>query len=280
MSYSTRFDLALGDYSDPSQHLLLLQVSDDAIQLLATDQQRQPLLYQLVQFHEGTSEPGKALADWLRDQAIWLQQWSQIIVVHQCIQAAIVPAAFFNVDNGKELLDLQFGDLFRGTLLTEQITSRQDYSVYRIPTEDYLALMAAHSDIQHRHIFSLWINWLDRLPIDPNGQAYLLFETNRVLMAIRQDDWLLIHQYEYQAPEDISYYLLAACKQYNLSPESLRLSLDGWIDTHSSMYLELSKYFRHPEIVSLPKGIKLDTSLLQDQPVHFFTPLIQMAQCV
>ncbi|ULQ54203.1 DUF3822 family protein [Flavihumibacter fluvii] len=280
MSYSTRFDLAFGDLADLSQHLLLVQLSDDAIQLLATDQQRQPLMYQFVQIQADEADRGQVVADWLSQHAGWLQQWGRVFVAHQTMQATIVPAQLFNVDNGKELIDLQFGDLFRGTILTEQVPGRQDYTVYRIPSELFANISAAHPSIVHRHVFSLWISWLDKLPVDASGQVYLLFETNRVFMAIRREDWLLIQQYEFQAPEDISYYLLASLHEFELSPETVKVYVDGWIDTQSAVYQEMFKYIRFLETASLPEGIRLDERHLQGQPLHFFTPLIQMAQCV
>jgi hypothetical protein len=159
MSYSTRFDLTLGDLSDPAQNQLLVQVSDDAIQLLATTLDRRPLMYQFVQIQEDEADRGQVMAEWISTQSGWLQQWGRVIVVHQTLQATVVPAQLFNVDNGKELIDLQFGDLFRGTILTEQVPGRQDYTVYRIPSDLYAAFSAAHPAIAHRHLFSLWISY-------------------------------------------------------------------------------------------------------------------------
>jgi Protein of unknown function (DUF3822) len=280
MSYSTRFDLSFGDAGDPMQHRLLVQVSDDAIQLLAVNIDKQPLMYQFIEFLPDQLSRGEIQANWIADHAGWLQQWGSVYVVHQTMQASVVPAQLFNVDNGKELIDLQFGDLLRGTILTEQVPGRQDYTVYRVNAELFNSLSVANPAIIHRHVFSLWLGWLNQQPADANGQVYLLFETNRVLMAVRGQEWQMIQQYEYQSPEDISYYLLSALKEFKLSAETVRVSVDGWIDKQSAVYQELFKYIRFLQTAALPEGIHLPESLLQEQPLHFFTPLIQMAQCV
>lgn len=280
MSYSTRFDLAFGDLADLSQNLLLVQVSDDAIQLLATNKDHQPLLYLFVEFQSGETERQQVMNDWIAAKGSWFQQWGRVFVIHQAMQATMVPAQLFNVDNGKELIDLQFGDLYRGTILTEQVPGRQDYTVYRIPTDLYNSLSTAHPGIINRHVFSLWISWLDRLPKHEDGQVFQLFETNRVFMAIRREDWFLVQQYEFQAPEDISYYLLSALQEFGLSPETVQVVVDGWIDVQSAVYQELNKYIRFLRTGGLPEGVTLDSSRLDGQPLHFFTPLIQMAQCV
>lgn len=281
MSHSTRFDITLGVHSDPSQCLLMLQVLEEGLRLLVVDQEKHPLLYRLIQFDRSAVELDSALVDWLRENHQWLQSWSEIVVVHQGIQAAVIPAAVFHEENSKELLDLQYGDLFRGTTLTDLVAGREDYVIYRVPTSWYHALSDANNKVRHRHFFSLWIKWLDGLPKDPAiGQAYLMFETNRVAMAIRRDEWLLLQQYEYHVPEDISYFLLSALEQFNMSPETVHVTLDGWIDVQSALYLELYKYIRNLDTVKLPDSVQLDRALLQDQPEHYFTPLIQMATCV
>jgi hypothetical protein len=280
MSYSTRFDLTFGDLTDLAKNLLLVQVSEGAIQLLGTDQLRKPLIYRFIQVQEDEANKGEVMAGWIKDSLAWLNEWGQVVVAHQTMQSTIVPAQLFNVDNGKELIDLQFGDLFRGTILTEPVQGRQDYTVYRVPSELYTHFSAAHPAIVHRHVFSLWIGWLDKLPTDPDGQVFMLFEHGRVFIAIRREDWQLIQQYEFQAPEDISFYLLAALREFQLSPETVKVIIEGWIDTHSALYHELYKYIRFLETAPVPDGISIDPEKLQDQPLHFFIPLIQMSQCV
>lgn len=280
MAHLTKFTLSLGDYSDPAQYTLLVQAAPASVQVLAITHDHQPLLYTMFEFIGDETDHPQAFKDWLYEHASWLQKWGRVIVLHQCEQATMVPAPVFNVDNSKELLDLQFGDLFRGTLLTEQVGDRQDYLIYRIPSDLYQTWMIAHPGVQHRHLFSNWITWLDRLPKDPDGQAFLLFETSRVMMAIRREDWLLVQQYEYESPEDVLYFLLSAMKSFDLSPETVKLSLDGFIETESSLYTALYKYFRHLDLAGLPAGIDISTDQLQGLPVHYFTPLIQMAQCV
>jgi hypothetical protein len=280
MSYTTRFDLSFGDHSDPSRHLLLMQVSEAGLQLLATDDQKQPLMYRQIQFEKDSSEPGTTLKEWLNEHQEWLRKWSRIVVVHDCLQSTVVPAALYNVDNGKELLDLQFGDLFRGTMLTEQVPGRQDYTVYRIPSEWYQLLTASNTAVQHRNLFTLWLAWIENQPSNDNGQAYLLFESGRMMMVVRKESLLLVQQFEFQVPEDISYYLLAVLQQFELSPETVQVLVDGWIDKDSSLYMELFKYVRNLKTVKLNEGIQLDPGLLEGQPIHYFTPLIHMAKCV
>jgi Protein of unknown function (DUF3822) len=280
MPYTTRFDLSFGDHSDFAQYLLLLQVSESGLQLLAIDGQKHPLMYRHIQFERESVEQGTGLKEWISDHQDWLRKWSRLVIVHDCLQSTVVPAALYNVDNGKELLDLQFGDLFRGTMLTEQVPGRQDYTVYRIPTEWYQILTASNIAVQHRNLFTLWLGWIEKQPVHDNGQVYLLFEFGRMMMVVRKESLLLVQQYEYQVPEDISYYLLAVLHQFDLSPETVQVLADGWIDTDSSLYLELFKYVRNLKTVKLPEDIQLDTSLLEGQPVHYFTPLIQMATCV
>ncbi|GAO44574.1 DUF3822 family protein [Flavihumibacter petaseus] len=282
MSYSTRFELELGTAGQPAEAILLLQVNNAGLQMLVADRDRKPLRFSMVEFDRETAETGSlsALSEWLAENREWTRQWGRVVVVHDCQQATIVPASLYNVDNGKELLDLQFGDLFKGTLLTEQITGRQDYTVYRISTEAYHTLSAVNGITVHRHLYSLWMAWLEKQPTAADGQAFMLFEASHVVMAVRKEDWLLLQQYEYQQPEDISYYLLAVLSQYDLSPETAEVHFNGWIDLESSLYAELKKYILNLRVAAVPGDLTWDLRQLDDQPAHYFTPLMQMATCV
>lgn len=281
MSYTTQFEVSLGDHSEASAHVLYLQVATEGLQLLVINQQKQPLFFQRVEFDKDSVENGSIapLAEWLSEQREWTRKWGKMVIVHDCRQVVLVPAALYNVDNGKELLDLQFGDLFKGTLLTEQVVGRQDYSVYRISTEAFHHLSSANLITQHRHLISLWLSWLEKLPIAEHGQAFMMFESSHVYLALRKEDWLLVQQYEYQQPEDISYYLLSALDQTGIPPEKLQLYINGWIDTDSSLYAELFKYILDIRIAPVPDGMQLIESSLEGQPAHYFTPLMQMASC-
>lgn len=282
MSYTTLFDLKWGEHSAASDQLLFLQVAPEGLQVLGTDARRQPLLFQRIAFDKDSVETGSVapLAEWLNENREFTRQWSRLVIVHDCPQMVLVPAALYNVDNGKELLDIQYGDLFRGTMLTEQVTGRQDYSVYRISTDAFHHLAAANVITQHRHLISLWMEWLDKIPSYEDGEAFILFENNHFYLAVRKKNWQLVQQYEFQQPEDISYYLLSALEQSGLDPLAVELYINGWIDTDSSLFSELTKYIRDIRLAPVPNGLVLPEDKLSDLPPHYFTPLIQLSSCV
>lgn len=281
MLYTKLLDLKLGDYQSPADQLLFLQVAKEGLQVLVTSAARQPLLFQRIEFDKDSTENGSvaALAEWLNEHRAFTRQWARLVIIHDCEQMVLVPAALYNVDNGQELLDVQFGDLFRGTMLTEQIHGRQDYSVYRVSTDAFHHLAGAHVMTQHRHLVSLWLEWLDKIPAYSEGEAFLLFETNRIYLALRKKEWQVVQQYEYQQPEDISYYLLSALEQTGLDPATVQLYFNGWINTDSSLYAELIKYVTDIRMAPVPNGLVLPEDKLGDEPAHYFTPLIQLASC-
>ena len=280
MSYTTRLDISLSNKGTEARQKLFVQVLDEGLHVLAIDEQKQPVLYQLIDFDKDNLDQGTGLQTWLQEQAEWLKSWSSLVVIHHCQQATVVPELLFGNDNGKELLDSLYGDLFRGTMLTEKIPGRDDYSLYRIQTGTYLSLSAANGSVKQYHLFTAWLAWLEGIPESSNGDAYLLFENKKLAVAIRNNGWKMISQFEYQVPEDVSYFLLSALLHAGLSAETVAVHLDGWIEKDSAMYLELFKYIRNLETVTLPDSVQLDESLLNGQPVHFFTPLIEMSQCV
>ncbi|MFT4024209.1 MAG: DUF3822 family protein [Flavihumibacter sp.] len=282
MSYTKLLDLKLSDQQQPAEEILFLQVSPRALQVMVANALRQPLLFQRIEFDKDSVEekPEAPLAAWLHENRDFTRQWSRVVIIHDCAQAVLVPAVLYNVDNGKELLDVQFGDLFKGALLADEINGRQDYSVYRIPAETFRQLAAANDNIQHRHLISLWLEWLDKIPAYEAGEVFVLFETSHIYLAVRREEWQLVQPYEYQQPEDISYYLLSALEHTGLDPEKIQLYFNGWINTDSSLYNELIKYVADIRMAPVPNGLVLPEDQLGDGQAHYFTPLIQMASCV
>ncbi|HOA39610.1 MAG TPA: DUF3822 family protein [Flavihumibacter sp.] len=281
MSYTKLLDLKWGEQGEPADQILFLQVSREGLQVLVTTALRQPVLFQRIEFDKDSVEDDSvaALAAWLNEQREFTRQWARLVIVHDCEQVVLIPAALYNVDNGKELLDVQYGDLFKGTMLTEQVNGRQDYTVYRISTDAFHHLATANVMTQHRHLISLWLEWLDKIPAYQDGEIFILFQSSRIYLAVRKKEWQVVQQYEYQQPEDISYYLLSALEQSGLDPATVQLYYNGWINTDSSLYNELNKYINDIHLAPVPNGLLLPEDKLGDEPAHYFTPLIQMASC-
>jgi len=94
------------------------------------------------------------------------------------------------------------------------------------------------------------------------------------LLCGKKGQLLLSKEFPYENHEDVIYYLLQTCRQFELSQEDVELKLSGLIDKGSVLFKELYQYFIKVELRN--PGWKLPDS---DLPSHFFTSLNDLAAC-
>jgi len=108
-----------------------------------------------------------------------------------------------------------------------------------------------------------------------SGESLVVdFRTNDFTVLASKGSLLLLTQtFAYSTPEDVLYYLLNTCRQFNLSQQELQLQLSGLIDKRSSLYNELYQYFIHIDFREAGWNLK------NEYPAHFFTSLNDLATC-
>ena len=274
MSYTTNYSIELEGPEAVTDKRLLVQQTEAGFRLFGYTANHQPLLLEVIQFDEGAEAMDAALADWIAEKKDWLRQWQQVDFIYQSSQAVLIPAALYGNDNGKEWLDCQFGDLFKGTTLTDLHADASHYTVFRLSATVYSTLAAAHPNSTHRHQLTCWMQQLNQLQHPETGILYLVIDQHLIYAALHQGGWKFFQQFEYHSPDDVSYLVLSLLQQAGLSPETTPVIWSGWMDTSSALYLDLYKYLGNLKLDQLHER------QLQGMQPHFFTPLIQAAVCV
>ena len=159
-------------------------------------------------------------------------------------------------------------------LITEQLPEWQLYNIYPVPVDLYQLLHSRFPSIEYRNQFSAGLKQLDAARSAGTIQLDIR-HADFTILAAREGRLLLSHSSEYQAPDDIIYFLLRICRQFELSQEFVQLEISGLIDRDSALYKELYQYFllirfREP-------SWKMPGS---NYPAHFFTSLNDISQCV
>lgn len=280
MSYTTNYSIKLEELSDLSDKHLLIQLSGEGIRMLGMDENKKPLMLEICQFELNEEDAGISLKDWITDKKDWIRQWKKVHFLYQSQQVSLIPSALYGNENGKEWLDCQFGDLFKGTMLTDRHLNGEHYTVFRMPSSVYTAMADLHSNATHTHQLTTWMQELNKRDHPEEGILYLVIDQHRIFMALHHTGWKFFQQLDYQTPDDVSYLVLSVLQQYGLPPETIRVEWSGWMDTSSALYLDLYKYLGNLALGPVPEGIQLDERHLQGMNAHFFTPLIQAGLCV
>jgi hypothetical protein len=89
----------------------------------------------------------------------------------------------------------------------------------------------------------------------------------------------LVQSFDYTTPEDAAYHILNCCKQFDLAPSEVILSMSGLIVKESNLYQCIYNYVKGIEW-NLPKENEIDIDINEEMPVHFFSHLTHLVSCV
>lgn len=269
---------------DLLQSLLLMEVNAQGLSYLVMHQVRQEVLD--ARYYSVPVSDNHSLSDRLRavveSDELLHNQFRQSIVLYNFAESMLVPDTAFKLENNRDLVELNFGTVSKGLILSEKVPAHPAHNVYRIAPD-------VHSLFQHKftagkywHLYSLWLSSLKSFPPDVNedeGHIQVLFYPDKMLVSVYKREQLqLVQTYLYQVPEDAVYYLLNICKQLNLSPENAALIVSGYAENDSALMTEVKKYFLHCTMDDVPPTFT--NSVFNPLPVHFFSPLLKMALCV
>jgi hypothetical protein len=264
--------------------LLLMEINHHGFSYLILHQGRNEVLDAKCFTLPGTD--GKNLSDRykaiIESDAILQQQFREAAVLYNFPDALLVPAPMFNLETSRHLVELSYGTVAKGLILSEKIHGYPAHDVYRVAPDVHSLFQQKFNAGKYWHIYSLWLASLEKFPVPKEAgqpQVHVLFYPDKMLVAVITDQGLqLVQSYLYQVAEDVVYYLLSICNQLALSPEELQLVISGYAQEDSALLTELKKYFLHCWLDEVPENFSAE--VFRPLPTHFFSPLLKMALCV
>lgn len=278
------FDIATAQPYVPgvSPGTLLLELNEKQFTCVWINKDNQQL-QQLRQYHISSEIPETItdlLEELIENDPQLQHDMKEAIVVYNFAECTLLPAAHFSVELGKPLTELVAGSAAKGLVLSEKIPGTDMYTVYRIPREIHALLQRKFSAGKYWHYYSLLISSIPLSDALGDTVFRLFFYHDKTVVAVFNKSKLqLLQSCYYQVPEDITYYLLAICKQFAYEPEQVHLILSGLIDADSAMYTEISRYFLTIEWESMDTNT-WNNEQLANYPAHYFSPILRMALCV
>ena len=204
------------------------------------------------------------------------QHFKKIFVTWCFDENVFVPQEYFDAGNSKEMLVLVHGDLMQGAVQNELVATHNLHTVYKIPAAVKNIFNIAFPFCIQNHQSSLLINF------EKNNKdlLYCNFYQEHLTVLLRKNGQLqIIQQFEYASPEDAVYHLLNVCQSFETDAAKTILTVSGMIDTDSSLYSELYKYFQSVNCADLSASFNYAEEI-KDHPAHYFSHLFATASCV
>lgn len=228
--------------------------------------------------------PERPAADILEDiitsDELLQQDLKEAAVIYNYADSNLLPEKYFNIDINKAITELVHGDAQKGLLLSEKVYGWDMYNVYRVPRDIHTLFQQKFAAGKYWHFYSLLMSSLKKEDGLNGVVIHTVFYADKFVATVfREDKLQLLQSYEYQTPDDVSYYLLSICRQFGIGPTEVSLHIAGLLDSQSNLYTELMKYFTELHWDSLPDNFR-ENELLSEYPPHYFSPVLKLVLCV
>ncbi len=261
---------------DAGQTSIIMEVSEESFSYFFINDKNK-LISGFCIFHFDTkdAETGTAaiLNNILNEQPLLKKQYNRIVVSYSFNESILTPSQYYSADENSENLNLVYGDLQKGIILTDHVLEKDLYNIYRIPSNIHSAFVSQFSTATFVHQYSILIK---KLP-DSGNELNVIFYPNKIVAVLSKGGRLQIAQtFKFKTPEDSVYHMLNVCHQFEATQVNVQLS--GMIEEDSIMFKEVSKYFL-TTFTGLPPEFEY-LEEIKKIPSHYFSHLFSIALCV
>lgn len=260
---------------------LYIELSGSCVTAVWLNKQQQQV-YRLVQYPVAVAE-GSTVEETLQDifsgDPYFDEAIRETVIVYNYADAQLIPANQWELGNNKALIDCMAGDLRKGLVLSEKIKSKEIHTVYRVPRGVHDLFQRKFAAGNYWHFYSVFLNSLSAAG-DAKYVFHLCFYPDTLVLAAKAgDQLLLIQQFLFDQPEDVSWFLLNAATQLEIPLEELEIRVAGLIEADSATFQDMAKYFSSIRLDS-ETGWTPPSQAFGQYPAHYFSPVLNMALCV
>ncbi len=272
------FNITGSNESDQGLHLFI-NAGQQGIAFTEWDKENDIFLSVLV-FHFtkqlSKNEVAAAIDEILQTEALLQKHFVKTEIIWSCTESILVPNSYFDKTLRKDTLGIVYGDLNDAIIKDELVLQHQLHNVYAVPAKIENSITQKFPYGIQTHQSGLLLD------IEPNEKdlLYCHFNTDSLTVLLRKQGQLqVIHNFEFNTPEDVVYHVLNVCQQFDVDAAGTVLTVSGMIDAKSNLYNELYKYVPSIKFLALP-GNHNYADAIKEYPEHYFSHLFALASCV
>lgn len=277
------FDIKRSDFDNlPNDCRLLIEISGQSFNyiLFTRSPEQLFLLRQYRIYTTGDKNSRDVLEEIISGDPILTQFNHNAVIVYNFPDANLLPSEYYKTELKVPVTKLVYGDTESDLIFDEHVSDWNIHNIYTVSKDLHTLCREKFKGGQYWHLYTMILRWSKENEVPQGNFARVIFYNDRFVIAFFINGALqLLQTFSYQTPEDVSYYLLLICKQFNIPATQIALNISGLIDTQSPLYIELTKYFDQLHYEGIPSNYATN-GLLEEFPAHYFSPLLKMSLCV
>ena len=277
------FDIKRNDSNNlPDDCRLLIEISDQSFNyiLFTRSPDQLFLLRQYRLYTTGDKDTRDVLEEVISGDPTLSLFGQNAIIVYNFPDASLLPAEHYKTELKVPVTRLLYGDTDNDLIFDEDVADWNIHNVYSVSKDLHTLCRDKFKGGQYWHLYTMVLRWSKESELPGGNFARVIFYNDKFITAFFINGALqLLQTFSYQTPEDVSYYLLLICRQFNIHASQITLNISGLIDTQSPLYSELTKYFEELHYEGIPSTYGTN-GILEGYPTHYFSPMLKMSLCV
>lgn len=191
-----------------------------------------------------------------------------------CVQ---VPIYKFNKEISEDYTNMVFGEDLSSTIFFEHLAIEPGImNVFRINAGmQQFAAQLPNSTLHHTYSNILKRHCSNAPTLPEEFISVQFYNASIIVVVMKERKLQLVQTFSYENAEDVLYYLLNICKQFQLYTNTLTLHISGMIDLEFKLYRDIIKYFKQVSVDHVNTSVSIPPA--DEYPLHYFTPFFNLA---
>ena len=189
--------------------------------------------------------------------------------------STLVPNAIYEADKTKTYLEFNHPLEGNEIISSDHIKLIDTQNIFAVPRVIDALLKELFPSVKIHHYSTALIGGLLLQYKNQNEKKVVVHvqPSHFEIIVVEGGKLLFYNTFNHQTTEDFMYYLLFACEQLKLNPETLELVLIGEVEKNSTLYLILNKYVRNIRFGERNENYEYSYGF-EDIPKHFYYNLL------
>ena len=261
----------------PEDISLFCEVSNEGLSYFFLNDKKK-LIEGLTVFHfdkrEIENDVSGLLKKFFGEQSLLKNNYNHIFISYAFNESILTPGIYYDPSQNSENVNLVYGDLNNGFILTDFVEEKNLYNIYRVPNSVHQATKEQFPAARFSHQYSVLVK---QLAYTVNRMTVIFYQHKFVVSLVKKDKLQIIQTFNYITAEDVVYHMFNICSQFNA--EEINIELSGMIEKDSGLFKEIHKYFLMTSFADLPGELSYAGGI-KAFPRHFFSHLFLIALCV
>lgn len=205
--------------------------------------------------------------------------YEEVHLIVNTPDVSLVPEKFHKDHLSDSIYQTLHGDLKVSDIHTDHVNQWELALVYGVEKTILHFLKARYPSLQTKHFISLALVSLFRNNLEDLDSFIKIYFSQYYLTVIlvKGAQLQFAQSIYFETTEDAIYQLLNLVERHHMDLKYLKAQVSGHIDEDSATWKELKKYVLD---ISLEPTTSIETSTSDSVGSHFFTPHLQVLQCV